>query len=110
MFRGPARVLLQERKHKDGTMQNTSTVWLVDGDRLVRCSSYHLRAATKSEVLMDAVSQTEQSDFREASRALKTCLLGPDLSAEAGGARVAGCGEPGAYEDRGWCRVSSGGH
>ena len=37
MFRGPACVLLQEREHKDGTMQNTSTVWLVDGDRPLRC-------------------------------------------------------------------------
>ena len=71
MYRGPAKVMLQERKVFNGQSVPTSTVWIVDGVTLIRCSAYHLRAATTTEILTENLSNTELKNFEDLSKTLK---------------------------------------
>eukprot|EP00435_Cladocopium_sp_Y103_P051539 s2061_g16.t1 len=59
-FIGPARVLATE-KHRDddGSLRAGSTVWLVRGRRLLKCSVEQLRHASQREVILEELHEPE---------------------------------------------------
>ncbi|CAK0827541.1 unnamed protein product, partial [Prorocentrum cordatum] len=49
---GPARVLVQEKRHIDGRTRVTSVVWIARGNTLIRCAPEHLRPASEAEKML----------------------------------------------------------
>ncbi|CAK0809564.1 unnamed protein product [Prorocentrum cordatum] len=49
---GPARVLVQEKRHIDGRTRATSVVWIAHGNTLIRCAPEHLRPASEAEKML----------------------------------------------------------
>ncbi|CAK0817744.1 unnamed protein product, partial [Prorocentrum cordatum] len=49
---GPARVLVQEKRHIDGRARVTSVVWIAHGNTLIRCAPEHLRPASETEKML----------------------------------------------------------
>ncbi|CAK0840995.1 unnamed protein product, partial [Prorocentrum cordatum] len=49
---GPARVLVQEKRHIDGRTRVTSVVWIAHGNTLIRCAPEHLRPASETEKML----------------------------------------------------------
>ena len=68
-YRGPAKVLMQERKYIQG--ESKESVWIVDGDTLIRCPPYHLRSTTRTEDALDSIAMSENSDFQSMTARLK---------------------------------------
>ena len=64
-FLGPARVLLQERERKGDDLKYKAVVWVVDGDRLVRCSSTHLRPVSTAEQTLCSLRDGEARTFQQ---------------------------------------------
>ena len=62
---GPARVLLQERERKGDDIKYKATVWNVDGDQLVRCSSTHLRPVSTAEQALCSLKDGEARTFQQ---------------------------------------------
>ena len=59
-FIGPARILATEQsRDPEGNLRRHSSVWLVRGRRLIKCSVEQLRAASSREVLMEELYQPE---------------------------------------------------
>ena len=62
---GPARVLLQERERKGDDLKYKAVVWIVDGDKLVRCSSTHLRPVSTAEQTLCSLRDGEAQTFQQ---------------------------------------------
>ena len=69
---GPATVLYQQRRVDPdrGINKRHGIVWVVDGDRLIRCSPAHLRVMEGCEKMLEAVRDTERQAFAKAYRML----------------------------------------
>ncbi|CAK0829661.1 unnamed protein product [Prorocentrum cordatum] len=50
-WHGPARVLIQEKRHIDGRIRTTSVVWIAHGNTLLRCAP-ELRPASEAEKMI----------------------------------------------------------
>ena len=71
-FCGPATVLMQQCRIEDGTQQvkHRGIVWLADGNRLIRCHPSHLRAMQGQEKILEAVMDTNLTEFKKVMEAL----------------------------------------
>ena len=69
-FLGPARVLLQERERKGDDLKYKAVVWVVDGDKLVRCSPTHLRPVSTAEQTLCSLRDGEARTFQQAVQEL----------------------------------------
>ena len=59
-FLGPARILATETKREDdGLLRPSSSVWLVRGRSLIKCSAEQIRRASAREELVESLSQVE---------------------------------------------------
>lgn len=66
VFRGPAKVLLQERIIKQGQTSMKGVVWISDGIVLIRCAPQHLRPLSEAEKrLKCGLSNSESFSFQE---------------------------------------------
>ena len=70
MFCGPGMVLLQQRRIDDttGERHRRGIVWVIDGDRLIRCSPAHLRIMQDNEKVMDIVEDSQDTNFEDIIR------------------------------------------
>ncbi|CAE6922027.1 RE2 [Symbiodinium sp. CCMP2592] len=60
-FLGPARILATETKrNEDGTLQPSSSVWLVRGRSLIKCAAEQVRRASNREELIESLDQGNQ--------------------------------------------------
>ena len=55
-FLGPARILATEGRKEDGTLRPGSSIWLVRGRSLMKCSPEQLRHASDREAHLEALA------------------------------------------------------
>ena len=65
VFRGPARVLMQERDVTAEGSKLRGVVWVADGASMVRVSPSHLRTLSEAEKTLCTLRDTEAMDFQD---------------------------------------------